>query len=154
MHVPEDAEELFRRSMRGARERAKMTQIQMSALLAERGVEIDHSGVARIERGERSPRLNEAVAIADVLGSSLMRMMMEPDRAPRTKEQLDYEHRELAERLARIDEQLEEVELREGQAHREATLLRGDRAQILTRLHDLEFGPWSGKRVRNRPASR
>ncbi len=65
--VPANPEDDFRLRMRAARERAEMTQAHLSASLADQGVDIDPSGVARIERGERSPRLNEAAAIGRVL---------------------------------------------------------------------------------------
>lgn len=134
--VPHDAEGQFRLQMRSARETAKMTQSQLSALLSERGIEIDPSGIARIERGERSPRLNEAFAIAAILGGSLW-SMIEPDRPPKTRLQMAAEVGDLQGRLQVIDEELAQVELEEGRAHRMATQLRGDRAEILGRLADL-----------------
>ena len=123
-----------------------MTQSQLSALLSERGLEIDPSGIARIERGERSPRLNEAFAIADALAGrrgGLMGMVA-PDRPPRTRAETAENVRQLNESLARIDQRLRDVEVDEGRARRAAAELRRMRAEILADLAD--HGAIPGKR--------
>lgn len=65
----ESPQSVFGRRLRELRERLGRTQADVSRdLAAGGGPKIDHSGVARIERGERSVRLNEAVSLAALFG--------------------------------------------------------------------------------------
>lgn len=50
-----------------ARERASMSQRRVSDALAERGITLDSAALSRLEQGKRSPKLEEAVALAEVL---------------------------------------------------------------------------------------
>lgn len=50
-----------------ARERASMSQRGVSEALAQRGITLDSAALSRLEQGKRSPKLEEAVALAEVL---------------------------------------------------------------------------------------
>lgn len=67
----ERPEAIFARRVRQLREAAKIPQTKLAERLAERGVKIDPTSITRIEKGTRGIRLDEAVAIADVLGVPL-----------------------------------------------------------------------------------
>jgi transcriptional regulator with XRE-family HTH domain len=135
--MPESPEDQFRLRMRDARERAGMTQAQLTAQLAQGGIDIDPSGVARIERGERSPRLNEASAIAAILGIPVVRPPGDSSPRPRTQGEITLEVRGLNLELDKIDQQLVELQLTESRARSTMASLRSRRAQILTRLANL-----------------
>jgi transcriptional regulator with XRE-family HTH domain len=49
----------------------RMSQKDLSELLAQRGLMLDASAISRIEKGARAIRLSEAAVIAEVLGFSL-----------------------------------------------------------------------------------
>lgn len=71
---------VFARRMREARERADMSQVVLARGITLRlGVTVDQTTVARMERGERGIRLDEAVAIADVLNVPLARLLGDSD---------------------------------------------------------------------------
>jgi len=125
-----------------------MTQAQLSVELISHSVDIDPSGVARIERGERSPRFNEAVAIAEVLGihlvapgdaGALRGMLLQAGDAER---QVLEEVTRLNLQLAQIDERLAEARTSEALARETAAELRSRKAQIMSRLSDLGHAPW------------
>lgn len=71
----ETTEQRFGRRMRRARERAGLTQAGIAEALAAGGLKVDPTAITRMEKGERGIRLNEARAIADVLGSSVLWML-------------------------------------------------------------------------------
>jgi transcriptional regulator with XRE-family HTH domain len=69
---PEDA---FGAAVRRSRERKGWSQEALAARLADAGINVGgQSGVARIEKGQRPTRLNEAVAIAQFLEINLTRV--------------------------------------------------------------------------------
>ena len=62
----------FGERLRTERERRKWSQAQMATMLADRGVQPMHpTTIAKIEAGDRSVRINEAVEIADLFEMSL-----------------------------------------------------------------------------------
>ena len=71
MGTQETAEALFARQVRGAREKAGMSQTALAKALSEHGVKAHMTTVAKIEAGDRSIRLNEAVALSRILGIDL-----------------------------------------------------------------------------------
>jgi transcriptional regulator with XRE-family HTH domain len=60
--------------MRVHRQDRKLTQQQLTEALAKVGIQIDTSGITRLEKGQREPRLHEALGIAAVLNFSLDRL--------------------------------------------------------------------------------
>lgn len=64
-------EERFGEAVQSARTQQRISQRKFAELLTERGMPVDASAVSRIESGVRSVRLVEAMAIAEVLGTSL-----------------------------------------------------------------------------------
>ena len=65
-------EPAFGRWVKDVRKRAQRSQTDVSEGLAARGIMLDASAISRIESGDRSVRLSEAVAIAAVLGVPLL----------------------------------------------------------------------------------
>ena len=66
----------------------KMTQTELARQLTARGLPFHQQTVQRVEKGERPLRLNEALAIAEILGSDPLDMVR-----PRTTEEHDLQHR-------------------------------------------------------------
>src|SRR5699024_9537149 len=96
------AEAVFARRIREERQRAGITQ----AALAERlgGVldrTIDPSAVARAEKHQRTVRLDEAVAIADVLEMPLSALLRDRERVD---EEIAEQRQALGEAQWRVDE--------------------------------------------------
>ena len=75
-HEPVETD--FRKTLRRERETRKWSQAHMATLLCEKGLNIYPTTVAKIEAGERSARLDEVVAIADILGVSIDALVGRP----------------------------------------------------------------------------
>lgn len=71
MGSDEPVETNFRKALRRERESRKWSQAHMAKLLSEKGLTIYPTTVAKIEADERAARLEEVVAIADILGVSI-----------------------------------------------------------------------------------
>lgn len=69
----------FGRRIADARKRADLSQRWLAEQLGKRGLSLDSAALSRMENGKRSPKLEEAVAIADILGLPLSDML--PARA-------------------------------------------------------------------------
>lgn len=67
-------------NMRRERVRRDWSQNELAKRLAAAGLSFHQVTVQRIEDGQRSLRLNEAMVIADVFGVDLTAMLREPDR--------------------------------------------------------------------------
>lgn len=70
----------FGKRVATAREQRQVSQRLLSSMLAELGVSLDSAALSRIEQGKRSPKLQEASAIADALHIPLSDLM--PPRGP------------------------------------------------------------------------
>lgn len=64
---------------------AGLNQRQLAERLRERGVTFDTAAISRIEKGKRSVRLSEAVAIAEALGSPLEALVSGGQDSPVTQ---------------------------------------------------------------------
>jgi transcriptional regulator with XRE-family HTH domain len=73
----------FGKQVKAEREHQKWTQTEMAKLLTDNGFPIGSTGVAKIEAGTRVVRIDEAVAISDLLGVPLE--MLRTDEAYRLK---------------------------------------------------------------------
>lgn len=74
------ATETFARRLTEERQRAGLSQAALAARISDRiGRGIDPSAVARAEKHERAIRLDEAIAIADVLQVPLTSMLRDRD---------------------------------------------------------------------------
>lgn len=62
------AEARFGQTMRALRVRAGYTQEQLAERLKEFGIRLHFSAISKMESGDRQIRLNEAVALANILG--------------------------------------------------------------------------------------
>ncbi|WP_221281123.1 helix-turn-helix domain-containing protein [Prescottella equi] len=66
-----DVNQQFGAMMRHARTELGWSQRRLADALGEAGMKIDPSAITRIETGQREPRLNEAIVIADLLNLKL-----------------------------------------------------------------------------------
>lgn len=64
-------EDYFRKQLRDGRERRGWTQEQFANLLSDRAIPMHWTTVAKIEKGDRSVRIDEAAVIADIFEISL-----------------------------------------------------------------------------------
>lgn len=71
--------EVFRARLREVRRVKGLTQPELSEALASVGVELNEFVITRIESGKRRVSLDEAVALAAVLGPSLLHMLVPLD---------------------------------------------------------------------------
>ena len=111
-HRGPDSGATFARRMREERQRAGLSQ----AALAERvtallDYKVDSSSVTRVEKGERSVRLAEAVAIAEALSNPLTALLR--DRTA-IDEEIGELERDLSEELHRVDRAEEELDVARG----------------------------------------
>jgi transcriptional regulator with XRE-family HTH domain len=78
----ERPEQTFAQRMRVLREELGVPQTHIAMVLKlTHGIKLDPSAITRIEKGSRALRLNEAVAIAKVLGQTVDEMLR-PTLAP------------------------------------------------------------------------
>lgn len=86
-------EQQFGARLRELREHYDLTQAALAKRLDDRGVKLDPSAIARLEKGLRSIRLNEAVTIASVMQMNvdeLLRPALPPDeQVAQAKKQID-----------------------------------------------------------------
>lgn len=68
-------EETFAKRMRQVRERRRWTQTQLADWIRVEGIDLHPTAITRIESGERSVRLNEAVAAASALNVQLEELL-------------------------------------------------------------------------------
>lgn len=61
----------FRKRVATERAARKMSQADLSKLLAQHGIELDATKLSKIESGTRAVQLDEAAALADIFGLSL-----------------------------------------------------------------------------------
>jgi transcriptional regulator with XRE-family HTH domain len=64
-------EDYFRKRLRAERERRKWSQAHMAKLMSTKGIEVHPTTIAKIEAGDRSARIDEVAAIADLFEVSL-----------------------------------------------------------------------------------
>lgn len=69
----------FRSEMQRLRVERGLTQADLAQQLRDRGLALHQQTVARIEAGQRSIRLNEAMVIAEALGTDIARMVTPED---------------------------------------------------------------------------
>jgi len=64
-------EHYFSKRVKAEREDRKWTQIDMAKMLSDKGIHMHWTTIAKIEKGDRSVRIDEAAGIAEVLGVSV-----------------------------------------------------------------------------------
>lgn len=69
-------ESVFGRSMREARLRRGYSQKDLAEALAASDLDLDASAISRMEKGTRALRLSEAIAVCDVLSTTLDQMLV------------------------------------------------------------------------------
>jgi transcriptional regulator with XRE-family HTH domain len=131
---------IFADRLSKARKGRDMTQARMSVLLRENyGVRIDPTGILRIEKGQRSPRLDEVVAMADLLNIHVVDLLSIPallaksDPATRRLEELQLEGE-----LKRLDEQITRAAAAAASARINRHQLEEERSQVELRLAALQ----------------
>jgi transcriptional regulator with XRE-family HTH domain len=113
--------ELFGRRLREEREQRGWTQAELAG---RSGTGLHPTAVTRIERGERGVSLNEALAFAAALGVSLGELTNVAARS------VEARVRELAERVAEIDERIRDLQFERIAAVDELQILFGTHPKI------------------------
>lgn len=92
--MPSAVERRFTRRLREERERAGISQAAIAEYLTEQlEHRVDASALSRMEKGVRAVRLDEAVAIADILGVELEALLRDRDSVD---DEIDELQRDLA----------------------------------------------------------
>ncbi|MEZ0363378.1 helix-turn-helix domain-containing protein [Mycobacterium sp. pUA109] len=65
------AESYFRKRLRTERLSREWSQARMAQLLSTKGIDVHPTTIAKLEAGDRSARIDEVAAIADLLGVSI-----------------------------------------------------------------------------------
>lgn len=100
-------EHLFGVAVRTARQARDWSQEALATKLAEAGISVGgQSGVARIERGERPTRLNEAIGIASFLGIDLA-IFSEPEAQKTEAENLSTALTHVMHNLRRVEAEIQ-----------------------------------------------
>lgn len=98
-------EQQFGARVRELREQREMTQAGLAQVLESRGIRLDPSAIARLEKGQRSIRLDEAVAIGTVLDMTvdeLLRPALPPEE--QIRQAAEYARRSEWRALAAVSE--------------------------------------------------
>lgn len=120
-----DPERVLAQRARGLRVKAQMTQQQVAEQMTARGFSMVQSAIANIEGGRRPVRVNEAAALADVLGVDLEDLLVMPDpdgvyeRLRAAMTEFNLLSRQAGEQRAAADRAqalLANIELRQGEA--------------------------------------
>jgi transcriptional regulator with XRE-family HTH domain len=133
-HKEPSAEEAFGAQVRFAREAREWTQDALARHLRDAsGVSMDQAAVARLELGKRAIRLNEAVALASLLGLDLKQYGGKI--APLSDEQ-----------YPEALEHLDKVQALEQQASDALTHVRRTRDEALSRA-ERDLAAWREERI-------
>lgn len=131
-------EEQFGRMVRAAREGYAMSQEALSRRLKDdTDTIIDQSGIARLEAGRRAVRLNEVVALAQVLGLEISQSTFTIRPDVMDENMLTRAHQELAEIQMAVQSAHEEVRAKEAgldSARAHLAELRGMESVLTKRL--------------------
>lgn len=123
--------ETFVHRLREIRRTAKISQAELADRVSSSlSYRIDSTAITRMERGDRVVRLDEAVAIADVLGVSLDEML--------------HEGGEVAAQLHQLQHELQQVEWQAADAKAEAAQARASADAIRQQIAALEAEQRSG----------
>ena len=105
------ATEIFARRLNEERQRAGLSQAALAARITDMiGRSIDPSAIARAEKCERAVRLDEAVAIADVLQVPLTSLLRDRDAID---DEIDELRRDLSLyqwKLSKVEEEAQQAE--------------------------------------------
>lgn len=78
---PTDQERLFGGNLKMVREARGLTQTALAKKMAERGFPFHQMTISRIESGERPPRLSEAIALAEIVETTVEHLTALSDKA-------------------------------------------------------------------------
>lgn len=99
--------QVFAQRLREERARTGVSQTELATRISDRlGFTVDPTAITRIEKGERSVKLDEAVAIAEVLGVDLPALLVSTSEIERV---LQEQRAALASAQARFEEARDEV---------------------------------------------
>lgn len=117
--------EIFARRMREERQRAGLSQADVGERLTEvLGRTVDHSAIARAEKHQRAIRLDEAIAIAELLELPMSALL-------RDRDQVDDE-------IGELERDLSMADWRAAQAQETLQQSRDEVAGIRRRIAELE----------------
>lgn len=101
---------IFARRLREERARAGLTQTDVARQLSERtGTKIDSSALTRVEKGQRAVKLEEALALAEILGEPLDTLLHDEPEDERRLADLEHELVEAQWRASAIEDQLRQA---------------------------------------------
>lgn len=101
---------IFARRLREERAQGGLTQTEVARQLSERtGVVIDGSALTRIEKGQRAVRLEEAVALAEVVGQPLESLLHDEPEGERRLAELERELVDAQWRASAVEDQLRQA---------------------------------------------
>ncbi|MDX3747489.1 helix-turn-helix transcriptional regulator [Streptomyces sp. AK08-02] len=111
---PHDPERVIGREMRRIRERMGLTQLEVAERMLKNGFRFHQTQIAKMERGERPIRVNEWIAIATALGTSVQDMLAseigarigESPEKPLNLAELERERDAVHQRLRAAEDQL------------------------------------------------
>jgi len=140
-------ERILAQRLRGLREELGMTQKQLAERMTRRGFSIRQTTIAKIEAGQRPVRVNEAVALANILAVELGDLVDDPVASGEAAE-LSAEHRRLLREVFELEAQVNS--LRATRASTDLQLM--DAHDRLRQLHREEFDVSRNLRVAQQKA--
>lgn len=132
---PEDE---FAARVRQAREARHLSQAQLAELLrVHHGIRLDPTAITRLERGNRLIRLNEAVALADVLSIRLFDLTRRPFFRGLSPGAIREEAPRLIAELEALDAEIARADQTSMASRVEASDLREQRQDVQGKLAEL-----------------
>ncbi|MDX3497228.1 helix-turn-helix domain-containing protein [Streptomyces turgidiscabies] len=133
---PHDPERVIGREMRRIRERMGLTQLEVAERMLKNGFRFHQTQIAKMERGERPIRVNEWIAIATALGTTVQDMLAseigasigESPEKPLSLAELERERDAVHQRLRAAED-----ELARARTHATATRAARDAAESAAR---------------------
>lgn len=116
---------VFARRLRQARRAASLTQADLAAQLVERGFAMDSTTITRIERLDRAVKLEEALALAEILGEPLDALLHDEPEDERRLAELEHELVEARWRASEVEDQLRQARASVVAIEAEIDALRG-----------------------------
>jgi transcriptional regulator with XRE-family HTH domain len=95
----DDPERILGRRLRALREEAGMTQTQLADAMTRQGFPMHQTMIGKVEANQRPVRVNEAAALAGILGFALPDLLADPDLNAETSALRDELRQATARRL-------------------------------------------------------
>ena len=127
-------ERIFAQRLRGCRDELGMTQQQVADRMTRQGFSMKQTTIAKIEAGQRPVRINEAVALANILGLQLVDLVGDPVASGEVAE-LDAERRRLVREIIEFEGQVNSLRA----AHATTQVQLMEAAERLRQLRQEEY---------------